>query len=461
MGLRSFVSSLVSKVAPAIPGALGRGDTGGVDTWKVQRSPSKLELLQQYKSIVYACANINARAVASAPYRLYVQTNTGHAKARCPVKGISSSQKKSLKRVTYLSRRLSKAVEIEEVTDHPLLTLLQTVNDQIDGFELFELTDLYQELSGTCFWYLVKNGLGVPVEIWLIPSSMVHPFRDPMTGMVLYWLVGASRQVRYELDELLVFRFPNPQDPYGEGWSPSRAAWESVSLINKSYSKSLAMMENNARPDILFSPKEFLGGSEAMNLEKRLQQKFRRGGMGGIMVTDSAFEAKILNYSPRDMEMLALYGISKIELANAYDVPMSLLETKDVNRANAEAGHYQHAKLAIAPRVTRLGSRLTSKLCPMFDPTGRLFITFDNPVPQDETVRMATRVANLDAGVVTINEERAEDGLEPVEWGDKPWLSYTLAQPGEENSNAPTDAKPPKTDPEEEDDPEDPTDGDE
>ena len=32
-------------------------------------------------------------------------------------------------------------------------------------------------------------------------------------------------------------------------------------------------------------------------------------------------------------------------------------------------------------------------------------------------------------GTRTINEVRAEDGLEPVPWGDEPWQSDTLIQP--------------------------------
>lgn len=444
MGLKSYLSGVLNaargKTAPTIPGGFGKRDVGRLDAYGTQRVPTKQEQIEQYRGVVYACSNINARAVASVPMRLYVQTSDGQHKARCPTKKVDSHTKARLKDLPYLKRRLTKAVEIEEVLEHPFLTLLETVNDQMDGFELLELTDLYCELSGIAFWYPIKNALGVPVEIWIIPSHVVNAHRDSVTGFVDYWMVGAN-QKRYELDELIAFRFPSPLDPYGEGWSPARACWESASLINKSYSKSLAMMDNNARPDILFSPKEFIGDAEASRLEKQINKKYRQGGSGGILVADSNLDAKILNYSPRDMEMLALYGVSKIELANAYDVPMSLLETKDVNRANAEAGHYQHAKLGVRPRVVRFGARLTSKVCPLYDPTGRLFVAFDDPVPDDEEKQTIKRKAELETGQRTINELRYEDGLEPVAWGDEPWLPFNVMQPSQMEEQAERDAE--------------------
>jgi hypothetical protein len=54
---------------------------------------------------------------------------------------------------------------IEEVTDHPLLTLLAHVNPVHNAFDLWELTTLYQEVQGCAYWYFDRGPLGIPDAI--------------------------------------------------------------------------------------------------------------------------------------------------------------------------------------------------------------------------------------------------------------------------------------------------------
>ena len=74
---------------------------------------------------------------------------------------------------------------IEEVFDHPLLTLLQQVNPIHNQFDLWELTTLYQEVHGSAYWYLHFGPLGVPDEIWILPSQHVTPRRQPGSGRIV------------------------------------------------------------------------------------------------------------------------------------------------------------------------------------------------------------------------------------------------------------------------------------
>lgn len=438
------------------PGDVSRQTTTSgswADIWRTQRAPTKAQLIDAYKQTVHACSILNSQAVAAVPYRLYVTTGPNEREPRVPTRKLSREELTWLRSNKGIRARMRKAVEVSEVLEHPSLDLLEMVNRHIDGFELFELTDLYQEVVGTAYWFLPLNDvLLIPNELWILPSQLVTPIRDKKLVIKAYTYGSGKEKITLPWDQVIPFRFPNLRDPYGEGWSPARAAWESVLMIDKSHSYIAAMMDNRGRPDVVIRPKEPLDPDSAERLEKRFAKKFRKGGTGGVLVSDESVEISPLNFVSKDMEMLAYHQVSKVSIANSYGTPMSKLETKNVNRANAEAGDYQHAKNAILPRCRRMEQKLNQRFFPLWDE--RLFLAFDNPVPDDMKTQVLVRKVNISTGVTTINEEREKEGKEPVDWGERPWLPQALVQPlkpGEEPPKPePTD--PPPSPPGEDDD---------
>jgi hypothetical protein len=55
-----------------------------------------------------------------------------------------------------------------------------------------------------------------------------------------------------------------------------------------------------------------------------------------------------------------------------------------------------------------------------------LFVGSDSPIPEDKAYLLQKRTADMAAGITTINEERADDGKEPVDGGDEPLVSSLL-----------------------------------
>ena len=68
----------------------------------------------------------------------------------------------------------------------------------------------------------------------------------------------------------------------------------------------------------------------------------------------------------------------------------------------------------------------------------RLFLASDDPTPVDGSLSVTQQIADLQYGVVSINEVRSERGLPAVPWGEVPWLpqrwlptDMPRVQPGE------------------------------
>jgi len=76
---------------------------------------------------------------------------------------------------------LTKAADVEEITSHVWIDLMKNVNPQHNSRDLKEYTVLYQDLTGECYWWLEKGGLGIPERIWPIPSQFINPvFSDSL-----------------------------------------------------------------------------------------------------------------------------------------------------------------------------------------------------------------------------------------------------------------------------------------
>ena len=135
-------------------------------------------MVNAYRSWVYVCANKNALTVAQQNLRLYVAKPSKTTKLLHPSKALSKDQKQYLNSLHTVKRLKSvmTSEDIEEVVGHPIIDMLQNVNPFMNQFDLWELSTVFQELTGNAYWYIVKNDLGTPEQIWVIPAQYMAIF---------------------------------------------------------------------------------------------------------------------------------------------------------------------------------------------------------------------------------------------------------------------------------------------
>ena len=68
--------------------------------------------------------------------------------------------------------------------------------------------------------------------------------------------------------------------------------------------------------------------------------------------------------------------------------------------------------------MERFISNLNEDLLPRFDDSGRLFLAYDNPVPEISEIKLQENVQLLMNGAKTPNEVREEYKLPPLPGGD-------------------------------------------
>jgi hypothetical protein len=142
--MRRFLANALNALASwlsrkAIPTSLAGNQWTGttfVDVFKRTRNPTPNELMAELKGAAWTCASINASVCATFPPRLYVATHPDQPAARCLTRALDRRAEQRLRQAPHLPPRLTKAQKVEEVLDHPLLTLLRQVNPIHNAFRL-------------------------------------------------------------------------------------------------------------------------------------------------------------------------------------------------------------------------------------------------------------------------------------------------------------------------------------
>lgn len=375
--------------------------------------------------IVYTAVTRNAMAVASLPWRLFRVRAPGSAQPAAPRRVRDSITAKAA-----ASASVHAADELEELTSHPLLDLLagpsagsawEKSNDpapeRLGGWSLWYMTGVMLDVFGACYWRIIPGRLGLPAEIRLLPTQMVQTLRDDHMRVRAYLYtppMSEKHAVQIEIDasEVLSFRFPAVEDPWGGRQSPLRSAYGAATLAVKYNDFQNSLFENRARIDGTFIPKEVISPEEAERAEQIWNQKFARTGNGRVRVATQAGTFVPTSYAPQDLGELKISQDALKRVCDAFGLPEALL-SKDATYANMQSSLHLHALQAVKPRVELIEAELNRRLVPIYG--ADLVLAADNPVPAEEAVNIQRAQIALTAGVITPNEARAALGFDRLE----------------------------------------------
>lgn len=348
-------------------------------------------MVEAYRSWVYACITLISSSFAKAQLHLY-------------------SQKRD-KRI--------------EILDHPFLDTLAQVNPFMNYFELWELTLTYLETTGNAYWYLVNNRLGVPAELWVIPSQWMRIIPDKKNFIGGYLLTRGAQNIAFEPDEILHFKYPNPNDLY-YGMSPLAAAAHAIDTDEYMDKYEMALFRNQARPDAVLETDKSLTDPEYKRLEIAWNKTHQGVGKAGKMaILEAGLKFKPMALSPRDLNFLAGRKFTRDQICNIFLVPsLKIGVTEQVNRANMDTADYGFEKDVILSKRIRIQEKINEKLMPRYD--DNLFVEFEGTIPLDKEYALKERESNIKSGFASINEEREKVGLKPTGWGVVPLMPMSL-----------------------------------
>ena len=377
---------------------------------------------RRFRQYAIICASLNASNVAAVPLRLYSRGDP--KRKRSKTAAVPKDRRKWLRSKHVGAKASGYAAyaddKVQEVVDHPAMRLIRKPNPWMAGSFFVEWIDSSMEITGNAFVYATSERSG-GLPTMLLPLMPHYTKVIPSeTGMVAGYYYGRDK---YEIatltpEEVCHFKFrPNPLDPY-YGLAPIAAALVESDLAHQATVSEWHRWQNGGRPDFAVKIDPAATVDQKKQIRAEIEAYTRGAAKCGNFLLLTGAEVMPLGFAPKEMEYLAGLARSDELIWNAFGVPQSLVKLNDANLASSETGHVQYHKLTINPRCARIAETLTEFVLPIFGvEPGDMWFAFDDAsddAADDESARLVSLTA---AGIMTIDEARACEGLEPLENG--------------------------------------------
>lgn len=382
------------------------------------------DLAKRYSKYVKVAALRNAQAVAGLKLRVCREEKTRGRKVFKTTR-LAPSEVRRIARGAWTRKSIDTERAYEEINDpsHPLVALLEKVNPEWNGYELIEATQLMMGLTGNFFWFDAPGAGGLPSEIWpMWPQFM--DIKPSVNGLVekYIWGRGTECMKEYEPEQITAFRNPSP---FGNPWWGVGDLYACVTEadLSSSFSQAaLTMVDRGAQPGLIINVPGWSEG-ERRQLEMALMRKADGGrNAGRSLVLSMPKDTLIQNWEMKTAEAGLFAGQSEQRardiIAACFDMPVGLLNMEEKSLANGKVVAPLWQLYGVAPRARRIEDKINdSKFLQKFrDALGdqSLFVSFDNPIQEDESENVDFVERLYPIGVMKLDEARTKVGLEPV-----------------------------------------------
>lgn len=305
-------------------------------------------------------------------------------------------------------RRKKADGKYEEITNHPLLDVIEKPSDFLTGKQLRKLHFTYMNMTGEAYELMYDPDRNkVPRALHVLPSqsTQFEIGKDWGSSVVKY------NNHNYTIFEVLRDINPDPENPYrGRGVIAAAAATLDTDTQAKEYNRRF--FANSARPSVTVETP----GELSDKAFERLKQSFNDSFTG----TENAHKPIILEgatvkpfmLTQKEMDFLASQQFTRKEILAFFFVSGAMLgDTDQANRSNMDASEYNLAKYAVKPRVEQYLELLNTRLVDMVDKTLEFYT--DPIVPEDVEAKLKQAEAAVNSWQ-TIDEIRSDYGLDPL-----------------------------------------------
>ena len=340
--------------------------------------------------------------------------------------------------VNILIRNIARAdfcikKEGDDVTHGQIYDLFRKPNPAKSRFDLWKETAAWWHLEGEAFWWFgdCYSG-GIPQEIYVLdPRRMRHEGQfaagldfDFSHKPRRWFYHTATELIPILADEIIHFREWNPWDPV-RGVNPLVALsleLEQDYFANKANSN---LLKHNAIPQGVLKTDQSLRPEEADQLERRWESKYGSSKAGRkIAVLGKGTNFEPLSFTPEVIKLFELKRWNLYTILAKYGIPPRVANISD--RSSALSGkdtaeqHSAFWKYTLIPILRQYEQIVETQFFIRFGLKERgVFDLWDVPELQESEDAQSKRdIAEINAGLKTINDVLRERGKEPKPWGD-------------------------------------------
>lgn len=373
-----------------------------------------LELMKAYREMPWlrAVTQRISTGVACATWRLYATKAGGkYSKDSAWANGHREGR-----RLKFLQAQA--AGSLQEITDHPLLTMLAKPNARMTGRQAIQVCQTHLDLKGESFWLMERNPAGMPVGYWPVPPHWVTSC--PTAAQPFYKISSNVIQADVPPSEMIWLRDIDPENPYGRGSGVAESLGDELDISEYASKHVKAWFTNGAMPAAIIQLK---GASPDQAAKAREAWERQHTGFWSAFknfFTGAEIAVERMDTSFADQELNDLRTWQHHLIREVFAVPPEVMGViENSNRSTIDAAQFIFATGVLVPRLEFLRSELQTRLIPQFD--DRLVLEYDTPVPEAREFQLQTVQAIPEA--FELNEVRSIAGFEA-----KPELDGLYAQ---------------------------------
>ena len=326
----------------------------------------------------------------------------------------------------------------EDVKNGKVYDLFRKPNPVLSRFDLWKETAAWWHLEGECFWWFGSEySGGLPKEIFILdPRKMRHEGELSGVGNATAYDFGFRHiprrwfyQSGTELipilsDEIIHFRDFNPYNPV-RGINPLVSL--SLELEQDFYANKAnsSLLKNNAIPQGVLKTEQTLRPEEADQLERRWENKYGNIKTGRkIAVLGKGTEFKPVTFSPDVIKLFELKKWNLYTILAKFGIPPRVANISDKSTAlsgkDTAEQHSAFWKYTLIPILRQFEQILETQFFLRLGIKERgVFDLWDIPELQESEDAQSRRdIAEINAGLKTINDVLRERGKELKPWGD-------------------------------------------
>jgi HK97 family phage portal protein len=311
-------------------------------------------------------------------------------------------------------------------TDSPLYRLMRYApNDEQTSLELREQLVMLYLLYGDAYCELVRDDRGVVREMMpLHPSRMTT---ERLTDGTLRYIYREpnGRQTIYNQRQLWHLRMPTLDGVHG--LSLPTLVRDAIAHARALESYGLTYFANGARPGVVLQSDNPIPPEAAERMREQWERMHRGSDRAHrTAVLPNGLKVHELSGSNESSQFIDARKMAVIEICRAFRVPPHLVQSLDgATYSNIEHQSREFLTYTLLPHLRRIEDSIARDL--IDDPT--LFAEHDVHafLRGDSAARAAWYQQALQSGIMSINEVRSAEGLNPIgPEGDERFLQVNM-----------------------------------
>ena len=302
-----------------------------------------------------------------------------------------------------------------------------------DGITLWQSTVADMTLSGNAYWYIVRNAIGAPIQLWWMPSPLIVPrgpnplANDIGVNIDHYEYRTTTGPRRVAPENIVHFRSAmDPKDPR-RGYNKFQSLLREVATDERASRLTETLLRNMGVPGIIIIPDEDgveITDAQAQAIGERFMNTFAVSengeNQGKPYVPPGRVKIETFGWSPTELGLRELRGMVEERVTAALGVNAAVLGL-GAGLATTKVGATLHEfreeafEGTILPMYRQIASQLTHQLLPQFGRDERHRMVFDARdvrVLQADEIKRSTRLnAQVQGGWMKVAEARRQGGL--------------------------------------------------